>query len=153
MSLTRFGEKLELRSEVEVRVEPARLWSTLLDFAGHGLWNPFWGRVGGAARVGGRIEIELTLPGGSVTQLRRRIGIFEPERQLVWSGGYGWGWLLRSDQFFRLTDLGEGRTRLSVGENLRGPGVTGNSRMVLNIARSQPLMNQALKRYLESGQG
>jgi hypothetical protein len=151
MSLTRFGEKLELRSEVEIRVEPARLWRTLLDFPAHGRWNPFWGQVEGPAQMGGRIEIELTLPGGALMPVRRRINTFESERELAWSGGYGWGWLLRSDQFFRLTNLGEGRTRLAVGENLRGPGVTSTNRTVLNVARGQPLMNQALKRYLESG--
>jgi hypothetical protein len=150
MSLTQFGEKLELRSEVEIRVEPARLWRVLLDFPNHGRWNPFWANVRGNAALGSRVELDLTPPGGNDLRLRRIVRIFELDRQLGWSGGYGWGWRLRSDQFFRLTALHEQGTRLTVAENLRGPGVTNNSQATLNIARGQALMNQALKRYVES---
>jgi hypothetical protein len=151
MSLTAFGEKLELRSEVEISAEPGRIWQVLLDFANHQRWNPFWAELRGRAERVGRVTLELTPPGGRNVRLRRQIGVFEPERELGWSGSYGWGWLLRSDQSFRLTSLADGRTRLTVAENLRGPGVTGNNRTTLDIARGQALMNQALKRYVETG--
>ncbi len=151
MSLTAFGEKLELRSEVEILADPTRIWQVLLDFPRHQRWNPFWARPQGQATLGSRITLELTPPGASSMRLRRLIGTFEPERELGWTGRYGWGWLLRSDQRFRLTEVATGRTRLVVAENLRGPGVTGNNRTTLDIARGQAFMNQALKRYVETG--
>jgi hypothetical protein len=151
MSLTAFGERLELRSEVEILADPAQIWRVLLDFPKHQRWNPFWAHLQGQALLGSRITLELTPPGGSNMRLRRLIRTCDPERELGWTGGYGWGWLLRSDQFFRLTEVENGRTRLVVAENLRGPGVTSNNLTTLDIARGQAFMNQALKRYVETG--
>lgn len=84
--------------------------------------------------------------------VKRCIDALEEETELRWSGGYGWGWLLRSEQTFRISRVGEERrTRLVVAENLRGPGVTGVNSVSMEIARGQALMNQALKRHLETG--
>lgn len=149
MSLTAFGEKLELRSEVEIAAAPSAVWRVLLDFGNHQRWNPLWADLTGQAELGGRISLELTLPSGDTVRLRRRISVLQPERELGWSGGYGWGLLLRSDQSFRLAEPQAGRTRLVVAENLRGPGVTSSNRTMLEIARGQALMNQALKRCVE----
>lgn len=151
MGLTEFGERLELRSEVEIAVEPSRVWNVLVDFTNHARWNPFWCNVRGNVAPAGRVDYELTPPGGSVMRVRRRIEQLEPAIQLRWQGRYGWGWLLRSEQFFRLAEIPSGRTRLVVGENLRGPGVTGKSELMMNIARGQALMNQAIKRLVEAG--
>jgi hypothetical protein len=150
MGLTQFGEKLELRSEIELDVAPTTVWSALFDFPKLCRWNPFWANANGRFEVGGRIALELSPPGGKTLRLHRRIRVFEVGRELVWSGGYGWGWLLRTDQFLRFSELGKKKTRLAVGEDLRGPGVTSNNQTILDIARGQTLMNQALKRYLET---
>lgn len=150
MSLTTFGEKLELRSEVEVSAELGQVWTALLDVTQHERWNPFWSRFRGTIRVGGHVRFDLTPPGGTILKLRRHVDFLDAPNELRWSGGYGWGWLLRSDQYLRLTALENQRTRLTIGENLRGPGVTGNGEMPMNIARGQALMNQAFKRFVES---
>lgn len=150
MSLTTFGEKLELRSEVEVDVEPARVWLTLIDFARHDQWNPFWSNIKGQAQKGSRVSYGLTPPGGSTLRVSRRVDDCENEQLLRWSGGYGWGVLLRSEQTFRLNQVNEHRTRVIVAENLRGPGVTGAQSVSVHIARGQALMNQALKRRVET---
>jgi hypothetical protein len=153
MGLTEFGEKLELRSEIEVAVAPARLWAVLLDFPRHAEWNPFWSALRGTPEIGSSVKLELTPPGGESRRLRRRVRSLIKDVEFEWTGVYGWGLLLRSEQRFRLTDIGDGRTRLAVSENLHGPGVTGNSHTTLDIARGQALMNQALKRYLERQPG
>jgi hypothetical protein len=150
MSLTKFGEKIELRSEVEIGSEIGRVWSVLLDLPRHEQWNPFWTRLRGTLELAARITYDLTPPGGSSLRVRRVVETLDAPNELRWSGGYGWGWLLRSEQFVRLLAIDGSRTRLVIGENLRGPGVTGNSNTTLGIGRGQALMNQALKRFLES---
>ena len=149
MSLDTFGEKLELRSEVEIAAEPSIVWAVFVDLPTHQRWNPFWSNLEGRVDVGAKIKLELTVPGGKSLQVSRRVEVFDPERELVWSGKYGWGWILRSEQYVRLNGTDGGRTRLVVGENLRGPGVTGNGQLTMNIARGQALMNQALKQHVE----
>lgn len=150
MSLTKFGERFELRSEVEIDVEPAQVWSILIDFPKHEQWNPFWCRIKGQAHPSARVSYVLTPPGGHSMSVKRYIDAYEEANELRWNGGYGWGWLLRSEQTFRLSRAGERRARLIVAENLRGPGVTGINSVSMVIARGQALMNQALKRHLEA---
>jgi hypothetical protein len=150
MNLTTFGERLELRSEVEVTAALDRVWLRLLDLRRHEQWNPFWCHFRGSVELGAVVTFELTPPGGKRLKLRRHVELLEPPNELRWIGGYGFGWLLRSEQYFKLTALAPDRTRLVVGENLRGPGVTGNSNTSMEIARGQALMNQAFKRCLES---
>lgn len=150
MSLTKFGERVELRSEVEIESRIDRVWSVLVDLPRHEQWNPFWCRFRGTIEPAARIRFDLTPPGGSSLRVQRQVEILNAPNELRWNGGYGWSWLLRSEQYVRLFDIDSRRTRLVIGENLRGPGVTGNSSTTLGIVRGQALMNQALKRFLES---
>lgn len=150
MNLTKFGEEIELRSEVEIASDVDRVWSVLLDVPRHEQWNPFWCHFRGTIQEAARITFDLTPPGGSSLRVRRLVESLQAPTELRWSGGYGWGWLLRSEQYVRLFDIDGRRTRLVIGENLRGPGVTGNSSTTMGIVRGQALMNQALKRFLES---
>jgi hypothetical protein len=151
MSLTTFGEKLELRSEVEIASPPAKVWRTLTDFGMYSQWNPYIVRATGNLGISERVDLVVSPPGSREMRVRRRIEIIRESLELRWTGSYGWGLLLRSEQYFLLNARGDdGRTRLTVGENLFGPGVTSNNSTVMNIARGLSLMNQALKRRLES---
>jgi hypothetical protein len=151
MSLTRFGEKLELRSEVEVSASPTQIWRALTDFERYPQWNPYIVRAKGVLAKGERIDLVVSPPGSREMRVRRQVEVLRELEELRWSGGYGFGLLLRSEQYFLLSPRDNGQmTRLIVGENLFGPGVTGNNPTVMNIARGLSLMNQAIKRRLES---
>jgi uncharacterized protein YndB with AHSA1/START domain len=150
VSLTQFGEQLELRSEVEIARTPKLVWNVLVEIAEYPRWNPFIVRAHGQLAVGATLRLILSPPGGREVKLTREVHALDEARELVWSGGYGWGLLLRSRQRFQLMPTAEGaRTRLLVAEDLKGPGVTGNNPLALNIARGTALMNQALKRECE----
>jgi len=154
MSLSKFGEKLELRSEVEIAAEPAQIWDKITDFSAISSWNPYIVRASGVLARGEHIDLIVCPPGGRELKVRRRIDVLLKGEELRWTGRYGWGFLLRGEQYFQLRSANSpGRTRLTVGENLLGPGVTGNNQTVLNIARGLALMNQALKRQLEVHNG
>lgn len=154
MSLNQFGETLELRAEVEIHARPAAIWRRLTDFNDYVSWNPYVVRAKGKLDVGERVDLVLSPPGGSEVKVKRHILELRESEELRWQGPYGFGIWLRSEQYFRLR---EGRstenTRLLIGENLKGPGVTSNNQLVMNIARGLALMNQALKRRLESAFG
>jgi hypothetical protein len=151
MSLSEFGEKLELKSEVEIAADRARVWQALFDASTHQLWNPFWSNLRGTIAKTERVELEVNLPGSKSMRTKRMITELEQDAWLLWSGGYGWGLLLRSEQSFRLAETGGSATRLTVSETLRGPGVTGQRSPSLAIVRGQALMNQALKHFVEHG--
>lgn len=146
-----FGEKLELRSEIEVQAPPTEVWRNLTDFGRYAEWNPFIVRASGKLELGERIDLLVSPPEGREIRVRRRISRLNEPFELRWGGPYGFGLLLRSDQYVLLNPKDDASsTRLVIGENLYGPGVTGSHSTVMNIARGLALMNQALKRRVES---
>ncbi|MGC4069954.1 MAG: SRPBCC domain-containing protein [Polyangiaceae bacterium] len=150
MSLTQFGEQLELRSEVEIARAPQHVWDVLVDLTQYARWNPFIVRASGQLAIGATLRLISSPPGGREVKLTREVQALDEAKELVWSGGYGWGLLLRSRQRFQLMPIADGaRTRLLVAEDLKGPGVTGTNPLALNVARGTALMNQALKRECE----
>jgi hypothetical protein len=151
VSLTKFGEKLELRAEIEIHVPRIKVWNALTDLERYFQWNPYIVRATGKFEVGQRIELLVSPPDHGEMRVRRNISVLNEPSELRWSGPYGFGLLLKSDQYFLLSETADGAsTRLTIGENLFGPGVTGSNATVMNIARGLALMNQALKRRLES---
>jgi hypothetical protein len=122
-----------------------------MDIERYSQWNPYIVRAQGMPALGKRVDQIVSPPDGRELRVRRCVDVIREPLELRWSGPYGWGLLLRSEQYFLLTECDDGRrTRLVVGENLRGPGVTSNNPKIMNIARGLSLMNQALKRRLES---
>jgi uncharacterized protein YndB with AHSA1/START domain len=150
VSLTKFGEQLELRSEVEIARTPQRVWDVLIDTGRYPRWNPFIVQAEGRLAVGETLRLIISPPGGREIKLTRKVEAIDEARELAWSGGYGWGLLLRSRQRFQLMPTRNGQhTRLLVAEDLKGPGVTGNNPLALEVARGTALMNQALRRECE----
>ena len=148
MSLSKFGEQLELRSEVGIAQAPQRVWDVLIDTGRYPRWNPFIVQAEGLLTVGGTLRMIISPPGGREVKLTRKVESIHNARALTWSGGYGWGFLLRSRQRFQLTPTNDGaHTRLLVAEDLKGPGVTGNDSLALNVARGTALMNQAFGEF------
>jgi hypothetical protein len=151
MSLNSLGEKLELRSEVEIEAAPDLVWKTLVDFGSFSRWNPYIVKADGLLAQGACVDMVVSPPGSREMRVRRHIEVLRPAEELRWKGRYGLGILLRGEQYFLLRGPSDGSaTRLTVGENIYGPGVTGNNSTVLNISLGLSLMNQALKRRLES---
>lgn len=154
MSLNSLGEKLELRAEVEIEAAPNLVWKALVDFDSFNRWNPYIVKADGLLALGECINLVVSPPNCREMRVKRRIEVLRPDEELRWKGRYGLGLLLRGEQYFQLRRTSDGvTTRLTVGENLYGPGVTSKNSTVLNISLGLSLMNQALKRRLESYAG
>lgn len=149
MGFGMFGERMELRSEVEIAREPSEVWDVLCDLERYREWNPFLVAASGAVRIGARIQLVANFAGGREEIWSRRVSRFEPTRRLGWSGRSGPLGLLSSEQFFELNATESGTTRLRAGDNVQGLLVRPTPGRLLVLSRAMALMNQALKRRVE----
>lgn len=143
------GERMELRTEVEIDAPKDRVWQALTDFARYPEWNPFIAGVAGDIAAGRRVRVTLTLPGGEERIQRPLLTVFDPPHELRWRQTTLFGIVLEAEHFFRLTESAEGRTRLMQGANYRGWAVQYMGSVFTATARGFAGMNQALKRRIE----
>ena len=52
-------DRNELRAEIEIDAEPARVWMVLMDFEAYPDWNPFITSIQGERTVGARLRARL----------------------------------------------------------------------------------------------
>ena len=150
MSLTIVGQKVELRSEIEIRAPVELVWEVLTNLRAYGEWNPFIVEAEGQMREGAVIGTTVNFPGNRERNFRRRVVKLTPMTELRWS----WTALLRamaySEQFFQLRALSDDRVRLAVGENLAGLFMPRTQRDLSRVSQGLTLMCQAIKRRAES---
>jgi hypothetical protein len=60
------------------------VWDTLTDFGAYEEWNPVVTEASGEAREGGKLALEVLLPGHDPESLEAKVLIFRPERKLRW---------------------------------------------------------------------
>lgn len=150
MGFTMSGDKLEIRTEIEIAAAPDQVWSTLVDFEAYPRWNPFIAAVYGRVRAGERLSVLMTPPEGREVRYSPRVTVVDPERELRWLGTMGARFLFQAEHFFRLCPTGPCRTRLTHGEDVSGLLTRYMGTAITRVARGCVGMNQALKLRIES---
>ncbi len=110
----------QLRTEIEIRATPARVWEVLTDFAAYPDWNPFIPRIDGPVAVGARLDARLRPPGGRGMRLRPTVLAATPAQELRWLGHLGVPGLFDGEHGFRLEPLGPDRVRFVQEERFSG---------------------------------
>lgn len=141
---------MELRTEIEIDAPPFAVWAVLTDFSRFRDWNPFIPSISGEARVGARLEVVISPPEGREMKFRPTVLVADPEKELRWIGHLFFRGLFDGEHFFRLVEVGGGRTRFVQGENFSGILVKPMAGLLTNTARGFVYMNQAIKRRVES---
>jgi hypothetical protein len=140
---------LEIRTEIEILAPPSRVWATLTDFSAYPQWNPMLVRISGKAGVGEKLRVVIASPGGREFTIRPKVWVVREADELRWKGQLFIPGLVDGNHFFRLIDLGDGRTRFVHGEDFSGILVRLVTPMFTDVARGFVYMNQALKRRVE----
>jgi hypothetical protein len=150
MSLTVVGQKVELRSEIEIHAPASIVWDVLTNFRAYPEWNPFIVEADGQLGLGSTVNVTINFPGNRERRLRRCIVKLSPASELRWSSTSILRALVHSEQFFRLRPVTEDRVRLAVGENFSGIMAPRNPAELSQISQGLTMMNQAIKRRAES---
>ncbi|OLD64216.1 MAG: polyketide cyclase [Acidobacteria bacterium 13_1_40CM_2_68_5] len=134
-------------SQIEIEAPPHRVWDTLVDFDAYADWNPFIRKIGGAARPGGRLTVEIHPRGGRPMTFRPIVLRAQPHRELRWRGRLLLPGLFDGEHIFSIAPLSSTRVRFSQREKFSGLLVPLGRRMLLDATlRGFEEMNQALER-------
>ena len=74
----------ELRTEIEIRASPEKVWEILIDLAHYPDWNPFIHSAVGKAALGEPVTIHYGPPGAKEGTLHCTVLALEPHRELRW---------------------------------------------------------------------
>jgi hypothetical protein len=140
-----------IRTEIEIAAAPAKVWDVLTDLDGYATWNPFMVRITGKAAAGEKLVVEIELPGGRRMTIKEKVRAVTEGVELRWGGGPPIPGLADGDHFFRLVDLGDGRTRVLHGEDFTGILIPFLKGMIAKVEQGFELTNAALKQRVEHG--
>jgi hypothetical protein len=140
---------MQLHTEIEIDAPVQAVWATLTDFHSYPEWNPFITQISGKLAVGQELCVNVSLPEGGNYTLRPKLLRWEPERELCWLGHLWFKGLFDGEHFFRLQEVGAGRTRLTQGEKFSGLLLRVLGGTLSKTSRGFVYMNRALKRRVE----
>ena len=150
MPLSMVGEKVELRSEVEIAAPASVVWDVLTNLHAYGEWNPFIVQAEGELKLGATISTTVNLPGDREQKMRRHVLKLQPNEELRWTATQLMRVLAYDEQFFVLRPVEDNHVRLSIGQNISGMFAPRTPAELSQLSRSLNLLNQAIKRRAES---
>ncbi len=104
---------LKIENEIEINAPISHVWSVRVDREAYGQWNPVILSQDGELKVGAKSTMRIN-PGlfpMNVNIIYREI---KQNKELSWFGGPP---LVKGFHYFRLHDLGNGKTKLIHGED------------------------------------
>ena len=114
-------DRNELRAEIEIDAEPARVWVVLMDFEAYPEWNPFITSIQGERTVGAKLRVRLQPAGGRGITMTPSVTVNEPGSAFGWLGKLGVPYLFDGAHRFELQPIdGGSRTRFVQSERFRG---------------------------------
>jgi len=120
-----------------------------MDFSSFPDWNPFIRLIGGGHQAGESLRLTLKVPDGMEMTIGPQILKAEPNKEFRWKGKLIISGLFDGEHYFKLIDLGDGRTQFIHGEQFSGilVGLFGGTVAKTKIGFEK--MNQALKKRCE----
>ena len=142
---------MQVNAEAEIHAPSEHVWRILTDFDRYSEWNPYLFRVEGALAVGNTLVVSAGSTEGKSWRFKPTVTVFDPGRELRWRGHFLARGLFSGEQFFLLTALESGQTRLVQGGNFAGLLLKYMGSFLTDTARGFVGMNQALKARAEKG--
>ncbi len=140
----------EITTEIEIKARPPHVWEILTDFDAYPSWNPFISRIIGELRVGSRLDVTMTQPGGKPARFTPKVLRVRPNRELRWKGKLFVGGLFDGEHIFTIEPAGGSSVLFVQRERFRGILVPFLRKMLETKTRNGFLaMNKALKARAE----
>lgn len=115
-SRTRSVFRLEYAIGVDIDAPAERIWALITDAEALVRWNSTINALDGRITDGERIALRSTMAPERTFGLK--VTVVEPGREMVWADGFFP--MFRGARTYRLTELGDGRTRFDMREVLSG---------------------------------
>lgn len=139
----------EIRTEMEIKASPAKVWQVLTDFENHSKWNPFIRSIKGDKTEGGSLQAELSPPGSGSMKIKPKILVFEREKEFRWKGKILFPGIFDAEHYFLISKNGNGSTLFVHGEKFNGILVGALGKVLERTMQGFEQMNEALKKECE----
>jgi hypothetical protein len=100
----------EIRTEIEIRSSPEKVWGILTDFSKFTDWNPFIQLAKGKAKMGEKVDITL-FSGEKDMTLHCIVLKAESSHELSWQYHVGFPFLWKGVHSFTIDPIGPNRVR------------------------------------------
>ena len=134
----------ETQVEIDIRAEPDRIWSLLVDAVGYPKWNSTVISIDGEIGLGKKLKLKSTLDPKRTFALTVRE--FLPPERLVWGDAMG-------KRTYTLTKKGQDTVTFSMHEKIGGPIFPLFARMIPSFDASFDQFAADLKKKAESSSG
>ena len=136
----------EIKTEIEINSNPAKIWKLLMDFEKYPEWNPFIKSIKGQAVEGAKIVVKMEPPDAKGMTFKPIILRINPEKEFRWLGHLFIKGLFDGEHIFELIVKQDGITTFIQREIFKGILVPLFKNMLDNNTRKGfELMNQQLK--------
>jgi len=139
----------EIRTEIDIKASPEKVWEVLTDFNNFPQWNPFIRQINGDPKVGTKLKIHLHTSSGKSRTYRPTVTKVEPNRELRWSGKSFIPGMFNGERIFTI-ELKTNHVRFVHREIFTGLGVAlAGDRLDKDMYQSFEKMNDAFKEEVE----
>ena len=141
----------EISASIHIDAAPDQVWNTLTDLDGYPSWNPFIREASGEVAVGETLTLRMFPVKGRPMSFKPKVLAADTSRELRWIGHLILPGVFDGEHRFTLTPT-NGGTDLVQSEKFSGLLVQVGRKTIDNTADSFRLLNEALKKQVESAQ-
>lgn len=135
-----------ITTEVEINASGGSVWKVLTDFNSYSDWNPFITSISGPLKPGSELLVSIALPSGRITTFDPQVTSVQKNREFKWLGKLWMGNIYDAENVFRLSSVGDGKTKLVHFEVFKGVLVPVYAdRLETEYTKAFEEMNAALK--------
>jgi hypothetical protein len=136
-------------TSIDIAADASAVWDVFMDFSRYPEWNPFLQGIVGEVIPGQRVSNTIRTPDGKTMTFRPTILTLDHGKELRWTGTFLASFLFRGEHYFYVTDLGDGRTRFTQGEQFSGILIPLFKGLITQTLGQFHDMNAALKERCE----
>ena len=140
----------ELRTEIQIKATPEKIWSVLTDFKKYPEWNSMIKSFEGKLAEGEKVTVKLQQPGSSAMTFKPTIKQVIPNKTFRWQGHLLVPGLFDGEHIFEIIEHGTGVCTFIHRENFKGILIPLFKKMIeMNTKQGFQSMNEALKKRCE----
>ncbi|MCW5588151.1 MAG: SRPBCC domain-containing protein [Legionellales bacterium] len=110
----------EIKTEILINANAQKVWQVLTEFADYPSWNRFFSHIAGELKIGGKLAITISPPGGKPMNFTPNIIALNKDKELRWRGKFISRFLFQGEHYFLLDQLNEHEILFIHGEHFTG---------------------------------
>lgn len=140
----------ELRTEIQIKATPEKIWAVLTDFKKFPEWNPMIKSFEGKLAIDEKVTVKLQQPGSSAMTFKPTITLVIPNKTFRWQGHLLIPGLFDGEHIFEIEDNRNGACKFVHRENFKGILIPLFKKMIdVNTKQGFEMMNLELKKRCE----